>query len=237
MALIATQPAESEDLETVGGLTLMALCALEDTLPNEDLWPAWKPILSFCHGSLRQRAEQFRARARELHTMPYDDYLKTEEWQMRRRWALVQASHRCVWCGCSNVLLHVHHLSYAHRGFERRNELQALCAACHDRHHAQDAKHPPKSSGEIMKAIIQQLEPVIDRARAMSSVLDWWDSDALDHDIREHAKPEGIRHGTLFVVVDSNVWLDEIVRYRRTEILNGLRKVAPAVHRISFRGP
>ena len=32
-----------------------------------------------------------------------------------------------------------------------------------------------------------------------------------------------MHHGTLFVNVDSNVWLSEIVRYRRKEILDRLQ--------------
>src|ERR1700691_5159947 len=37
-----------------------------------------------------------------------------------------------------------------------------------------------------------------------------------------HARPTGVHKGTLFVTVDSSVWLSEIVRYRRREILDRL---------------
>ena len=52
-----------------------------------------------------------------------------------------------------------------------------------------------------------------------------------------HAQPTGIRKGTLFVTVDSSVWLDEIVRYRRREILERLQHSfgRELVARISFR--
>lgn len=43
--------------------------------------------------------------------------------------------------------------------------------------------------------------------------------------------------GTLFVTVDSSVWLDEIVRYRRKEILDRLQHSfgRELIQRISFR--
>jgi predicted nucleic acid-binding Zn ribbon protein len=52
-----------------------------------------------------------------------------------------------------------------------------------------------------------------------------------------HAQPVGYRKGTLFVNVDSSVWLSEIVRHRRKEILERLRhSFGPDfVVKISFR--
>jgi predicted nucleic acid-binding Zn ribbon protein len=59
----------------------------------------------------------------------------------------------------------------------------------------------------------------------------------LDPNIVAHARPAGIRGGTLFVNVDSSVWLDEIVRYRRREILERLQNSfgRELIRRISFR--
>jgi hypothetical protein len=47
----------------------------------------------------------------------------------------------------------------------------------------------------------------------------------------------GLHKGTLFVNVDSSAWLDEIVRYRRKEILTRLQSAfgADRIARISFR--
>ena len=52
-----------------------------------------------------------------------------------------------------------------------------------------------------------------------------------------HAQPTGLNKGTLFVTVDSSVWLSEIVRYRRKEILNRLQHGfgKEMIARISFR--
>jgi hypothetical protein len=46
-----------------------------------------------------------------------------------------------------------------------------------------------------------------------------------------------LRKGTLFVTVDSSVWLSEIVRYRRKEILDRLQHSFSRdfITRISFR--
>lgn len=55
--------------------------------------------------------------------------------------------------------------------------------------------------------------------------------------VRDHAQPVGLAKGTLFVNVDSNVWLDEIVRYRRKEILARLQHAfgQDLIARVSFR--
>ena len=47
----------------------------------------------------------------------------------------------------------------------------------------------------------------------------------------------GLAKGTLFVCVDSSVWLSEIVRYRRKEILDRLQHSfgRQTICRISFR--
>jgi predicted nucleic acid-binding Zn ribbon protein len=59
----------------------------------------------------------------------------------------------------------------------------------------------------------------------------------VDPNVATHAQPTGLRNGTLFVTVDSSVWLDEIVRYRRKEILTLLQHSfgRELIARISFR--
>jgi predicted nucleic acid-binding Zn ribbon protein len=55
--------------------------------------------------------------------------------------------------------------------------------------------------------------------------------------VAAHSSPTGLRNGTLFVSVDSSVWLDEIVRYRRREILGRMQNAfgKEMIQRISFR--
>jgi predicted nucleic acid-binding Zn ribbon protein len=76
----------------------------------------------------------------------------------------------------------------------------------------------------------------IDRRRGEAEVLKVWNQ-LLDPLIVAHAQPTGLRKGTLFVTVDSSVWLSEIVRYRRKEILDRLQHSfgRDLIARISFR--
>lgn len=59
----------------------------------------------------------------------------------------------------------------------------------------------------------------------------------IDPAIVAHAQPDRLHKGTLFVNVDSSVWLSEIVRYRRKEILDRLQHSfgREAIQRLSFR--
>ena len=76
----------------------------------------------------------------------------------------------------------------------------------------------------------------IDRRRAEAETVKVW-NDLLDPAIVAHAQPTGLRKGTLFVTVDSSVWLSEIVRYRRKEILDRLQHSfgRDFIAKISFR--
>lgn len=76
----------------------------------------------------------------------------------------------------------------------------------------------------------------LDRRRAEAEIGKVWNN-LIDPQITKHAQPTGLNKGTLFVSVDSNVWLNEIVRYRRKEILDRLQNSfgKEMVQRISFR--
>ena len=76
----------------------------------------------------------------------------------------------------------------------------------------------------------------LERRCAESEIIKVWNH-SLDPNIAAHAQPTGLRKGTLFVSVDSSVWLNEIVRYRRKEILERLQNSfgKEVVVRISFR--
>lgn len=66
-----------------------------------------------------------------LHTMPYEDYLKTPEWAKKRNKALRFANYRCQLCNTQNDLT-VHHRTYERRGYELMGDLIVLCKDCHD---------------------------------------------------------------------------------------------------------
>lgn len=85
-----------------------------------------------------------------------------------------------------------------------------------------------------MPGVLKDLR--IDSRRAEVEIVKVWNS-LIDPNIVAHAQPIGLRKGTLFVVVDSSVWLSEIVRYRRKEILDRLQHSfgRDIIGRISFR--
>lgn len=91
-----------------------------------------------------------------------------------------------------------------------------------------------RPAGEWLAAVMQQLS--LPQRRAAAEVLKAWNS-LVDPTLAAHAQPVGLRHGTLFVRVDSSVWLSEIVRYRRKEILDRLQNCfgRQLVAKISFR--
>ncbi|MHB8519425.1 MAG: DUF721 domain-containing protein [Limisphaerales bacterium] len=91
-----------------------------------------------------------------------------------------------------------------------------------------------KAAGEVVPGILTNLG--LDRRRAEAEIVKVWNH-LLDPNIIAHAQPTGLRNGTLFVTVDSSVWLSEIVRYRRREMLERLQHGfgRDLITRISFR--
>lgn len=91
-----------------------------------------------------------------------------------------------------------------------------------------------KSAGDVLPRVLKDLR--MDRRQSEAEVVKVWNN-LIDPTIIAHAQPTGIRNGTLFVTVDSSVWLSEIVRYRRKEILDRLQHSfgSDFITRISFR--
>jgi predicted nucleic acid-binding Zn ribbon protein len=89
-------------------------------------------------------------------------------------------------------------------------------------------------TGALMPRVLEGLH--LDRRRVEAEVVKVWNN-LLDPNTVAHAQPTGIRKGTLFVTVDSSVWLSEIVRYRRREILDRLQHSfgRDLIAKISFR--
>ena len=91
-----------------------------------------------------------------------------------------------------------------------------------------------KSAGTLLPGVLKSVR--FDRRQAEAEIVKVWNN-MLDPSIVAHAQPAGIRKGTLFVTVDSSVWLSEIVRYRRKEILDRLQHSfgRDLIAKISFR--
>lgn len=71
----------------------------------------------------------------------YHWYLKTDEWDKRRRAVLKRARYTCEGCGRTDKPLQVHHETYEHVGNEFLWELQAVCDGCHERRHEMLRRH------------------------------------------------------------------------------------------------
>ena len=91
-----------------------------------------------------------------------------------------------------------------------------------------------RSAANLLPNVLKDLR--LDKRRTEAEVVKVW-NELLDPNIVAHAQPTGLNKGTLFVTVDSNVWLSEIVRYRRKEILDRLQHSfgRDFITKISFR--
>lgn len=91
-----------------------------------------------------------------------------------------------------------------------------------------------RSLAKLVPGLLEGLG--LDRKRHEAEIEKVWNN-LLDPVITEHAQPTGLNKGTLFVSVDSSVWLSELVRYRRREILQRLQHSfgSDMIKKISFR--
>ena len=127
--------------------------------------------------------------------------------------------------------------SKVNRGFstaQARGHVLAQWRGC-DVSSIEKAQAPTAQSlNGVMDKVLSNLG--LDRRRTEAEILKVWNH-LLDPNIVAHAHPTGLHKGTLFVAVDSSVWLNEIVRYRRKEILDRLRHSfgRDLILRISFR--
>lgn len=91
-----------------------------------------------------------------------------------------------------------------------------------------------RSTGDLLPKVLAALR--INSRRAEAEIVNVWNS-VLPPEIIQHAQPTGLRRGTVFVSVDSSVWLSEIVRFRQREILGLLRHSFghEMIQKLSFR--
>src|SRR5271154_1957321 len=91
-----------------------------------------------------------------------------------------------------------------------------------------------RRAGDVLPKLMKDLR--MDDRRAEAELVKVWNS-LIDPNITAHAQPHNLHKGTLFVNVDSSVWLSEIVRYRRKEILDRLQHSfgKNVIQKISYR--
>ena len=81
-------------------------------------------------------------------------------------------------------------------------------------------RYRPQTLLDLTRALVKRLK--FEQRQSETEILRVW-TESVDPTVAAHAAPVGFRNGTLFVKVDSNVWLHEIVRYRQKEILERLQ--------------
>jgi hypothetical protein len=88
--------------------------------------------------------------------------------------------------------------------------------------------------GAFLPKVFSELR--FDKRRSEAEIARVWNN-LMDPDVVAHAQPVGLRKGTLFITVDSNVWLSELVRYRKKGIMDRLRhSFGPVlITKLSFR--
>ena len=98
----------------------------------------------------------------------------------------------------------------------------------------EEARNSSRPASVVVQNVLAELR--MDRRRGEAEILKVWNF-LIDPVVTAHAQPVGIAKGTVFVDVDSSVWLDEIVRFRRKEILERLQHAfgKEMVGKISFR--
>jgi hypothetical protein len=101
--------------------------------------PAIDPELKAAYWKARSARYQelydaSREREREDWFARYDAYLRTPEWDRRRRAVLRRANGMCEGC-LIRPAVQVHHLTYDRVGREMLFDLVAVCLACHEAIH------------------------------------------------------------------------------------------------------
>lgn len=91
-----------------------------------------------------------------------------------------------------------------------------------------------QAAGTLVSTVLRGLR--VEQRRSEVEIVKVWNQ-LLDPTLTAHAQPVALHKGTLFVNVDNNVWLSEIVRYRRKEILERLQHSfgRELIAKISFR--
>ncbi|GIX50300.1 MAG: hypothetical protein KatS3mg132_494 [Limisphaera sp.] len=91
-----------------------------------------------------------------------------------------------------------------------------------------------RTPAELLPKVLADLR--LEQRQQDAEIVQAWRA-LMDPEVTAHAHPTGLKNGTLHVAVDSNVWLAELVTFRRREILQRLQQVfgTERIRKISFR--
>lgn len=87
---------------------------------------------------------------------------------------------------------------------------------------------------DLVQKITQKLR--LDQRQSETEILRVWNL-LLPESITSHAQPVALKNGTLLIHVDHPAWLEELVRFRRHEILQRLKEsFGPSlIQKLQFR--
>jgi len=88
----------------------------------------------------------------------YDDYLLTQHWRLLRLQIYELREHKCEKCKQIISVFHVHHITYARIGHERKSDLKLLCYKCHEKLHMDKDIRKQKIKVKKQKAILKVLK-------------------------------------------------------------------------------
>jgi len=91
-------------------------------------------IKDFLNGTLGVDATELEKRNR-IGKLTYEEYMKSDEWAERKNLYFSTHIRICAACG-SDKYIDLHHTTYSSKGFEKDDDLVALCKTCHDQYHA-----------------------------------------------------------------------------------------------------
>jgi predicted nucleic acid-binding Zn ribbon protein len=91
-----------------------------------------------------------------------------------------------------------------------------------------------RNVADLVPGVLKDLR--IDARQDDAEIVRVWNA-LIDPNLTAHAQPANLNKSTLFVNVDSSVWLSEIVRYRRKEILDRMQNSfgKTRIQKISYR--
>jgi len=89
-------------------------------------------------------------KVRALKALPYQEYLATAWWRLRRHARLKKAGGKCERCGRVTTFQDVHHVYYTRLGEERDSDLEVVCRDCHNKHHVDESRRQHTGQYELV---------------------------------------------------------------------------------------
>ena len=88
----------------------------------------------------------------------------------------------------------------------------------------------------VLPALLERQKIDLNGQKEHQQLIFVWEQ-SMDPEIQAHAHPERLSNGTLFISVENNTWLSEIVRFRRNDILKRLQACLgkDSIKKLSFK--